>query len=81
MDVTASKNLTFNEANARLTELLCGRTVDCVMRKGKELIIVLTNGCQITMQADVNGDIHYKGHETKIYLSGIDMGSDQGAVR
>jgi len=73
-------SLTFDESNARLTELMCGRTVDCVIRKGKELVIVLTNGVEVTIQTDVNGDIHYKNHETKVHVKGLAFGAQQGVL-
>lgn len=72
--------MTYDESNAKITELLAGRTVDCVMRKGKELVIALDNGCEVTLQSDVNGDIHYKRHETRIQLSGVGIGAQIGVL-
>ena len=64
----------------KLTGLLRGQTVDCVMRKGKELIIVCVNGCQVTIASNINYHIVYKSHETRVYMSGLSMGAMQGAV-
>lgn len=80
-DVRASKNLTFDESNAKLTELMCGRTVDCILRKGLEIIFVFTDGMHVTIASDNKYTIHYKKHETRIYLKGVGMGTVQGNLR
>lgn len=64
----------------QLNKLLRGQTVDCVMRQGKHLIIACTNGCQVVLASNVNYHILYKSHETKVYLSGVDLGAKQGRV-
>ena len=71
-------SLTYDESNARITDVCTGRTIDRVYRKGKELIIVFTDSVELTLQADVNGDIHYKNHEIRIYLEGVGLGAVQG---
>ena len=66
---------------AELNNLLRGQIVDCVMRQGKNLIIVCKNGCQVTIASNVNHHILYKSHETKVYLAGVGMGAKQGAIK
>lgn len=70
--------MTFDESHAKITTELAGRTVDYVGRSGKELEIHTTCGHCIKLQADVNGDIHYKGTSVSILLPGVNIGSVQG---
>ena len=70
--------MTFDESNAKMTEELCGRTVDWVVREGKEIVIYTTCGHQITLQADVNGDIRYKSTAVHIVLDPANFGATQG---
>lgn len=76
--MTETNGLTFDESNARLTDIMTGRTIDRIYRKGKDLIFVFTDNIEVTIASDVNHDIHYKNHETRIYLQGIGMGAVQG---
>jgi len=59
---------------------MCGRTVDCIMRNGLEIIFVFTDGMEVTIASDNTYTIHYKSHETKVYLKGIGMGTVQGKL-
>lgn len=70
--------ITYDESNAAITEHLTGRTVERVERHGKELRICTTCGHEIKLQADVNGDIHFKGCGVRIILEGISSGAEQG---
>ena len=70
--------MTFDESNSRITEALTGRTIDHVFRQGKELILNTTCGHEIRLQADVNGDIHFKGCGVKIKLESLSMGAEMG---
>lgn len=62
---------TFNESNARLTDQLAGRTIDHLVRNGKEIEIICTDGHTVVIQADVNGDIHYKRTDVRIVLPSL----------
>lgn len=59
---------TYNESNAQLTNALCGRTIDHIVRAGKELEIVCTDGHVVVIQADINGDIHHKKTDVRVML-------------
>ena len=61
--------MTFDESNAILTEQLAGRRIDYLFRKGKELHIVCMDGHTVVLQADVNGDVHYKKTDVTIKLT------------
>jgi len=63
--------MTADESNARLTEFLTGRTVDCVTRQGKELTIHTTDGHLVVLQSDVNGDIYCKRVDARIILPDV----------
>ena len=65
--------MTFDESNAYLTQEFAGRRIDYVVRKGKELEFVCTDGHVVIIQADVNGDIHFKQTDVRISLPGVDM--------
>ena len=68
----------FDEANAVITEKLTGRTIQHVVRNGKVLEIYTDDGHIIQLQADVDGDIHYKGMSVKITLEGLDVFGEIG---
>lgn len=70
--------MTYDESNGKLTTELTGRTIEHVERKGKEIVICTTCGHRITLQADVNGDIHYKSTGVSIALEGMGFNSLQG---
>lgn len=72
--------MTFDESNAHLTQELAGRRIDYIVRKGKELIFVCTCGHQVVLQADVNGDIHFKRTDVSIVLPGVEMFSEAGKI-
>lgn len=69
---------TFNESNAAITEHLTGRIIEHVIRKGKELHFVCSDSHVIVLQADVNGDIHYKKTDVSIMLPGVSMLAEAG---
>lgn len=73
-----SNGLTFDESNARLTDVCTGRTIDKIYRKGLDLIIVFTDNIEVTIAADVDYNICYKNHETRVYIPGLAMGSELG---
>ena len=70
--------MTFDESNARITELFTGRTIERVERHGKELVFVTTCGHEIKLQSDVNHDIHFKGCAVKIILDPVGIFAQQG---
>jgi formamidopyrimidine-DNA glycosylase len=70
--------MTFDESNSKITEQLCGRTIDRVERQGKDLVFVTTCGHEIRLASDVNHDIHYKGTSVKIILNATPMQNIQG---
>ena len=61
--------MTFDESNSRITEHFTRRTTDFVVRNGKELEFHMTDGHVIVLQADVNGDIHFKRQNVKVAIS------------
>jgi formamidopyrimidine-DNA glycosylase len=63
----------FDEANARLTNELCGRTIDHIYRQGKELLIQTTCGHSVVIQSDINGDIQHKRTDTKVVIPGVSV--------
>lgn len=65
--------MTYDESNAKLTELCTGRTVNVLIRKDPELILAFTDGLEVTIAADVNGNIQYKKHTKVIQLSGLNI--------
>lgn len=69
-----------NESNARITEQLTGRTIDHVIRKGKEIEMVCTDGHVVVIQADINGDIHHKRTDVRIMLPGVNMSGLAGRM-
>ncbi len=72
--------MTFDESNAMLTEQLTGRTIDHIVRKGKELEFICNDGHVVILQADINGDICYKKTDVRIMLPGVNMFSDAGRI-
>lgn len=71
---------TYDESNARLTDELTGRTIDHLIRKGLEIHIVCTDGHTVVIQADDNGEIHYKRTDVSIMLPGVSMFSEVGNI-
>lgn len=63
----------FDAANSRLTDQLAGRTINYVVRKGKELEFVCDDGHVVILQADVDGDIHHKKTDVRVMLPGVEM--------
>lgn len=73
--------MTFDESNAAITNELTGREIEHVIRNGKILEIVTACGHVIKLQADINGDIHYRGTEVRIVLpAALSVGSI-GSIR
>lgn len=70
--------MTFDESYAHITEALTGRTIERVERAGKELHVCTACGHKVKLQADINGDIHFKGVGVSIALEGLDLFSQQG---
>jgi len=70
----------YNEANAYLTNELTGRTIHSVERKGKEITFVCSDGHAVTIQADVNGDIHYKSTGVRVQLPGFSVVGGVGTL-
>jgi len=58
-----------DEADGRLTNQLCGRTIDYIYRQGKELIIQTTDGHSVVIQADVDGDIQHKRTDVAVLIA------------
>lgn len=58
----------FDESDAKITELMTGRTIDHVIRNGKELEFVCNDGHICVIQADVDGDIHLKRVDVRLYV-------------
>jgi len=63
----------FDEANARLTQQLCGRTIEYIFRKGKEIVIQTTDGHSVVIQADINGDIQHKRTDVGVVIPGVSV--------
>lgn len=72
--------MTFDESNAQLTEQLTGRQIDHLARVGKELEVVCCDGHVVVLQADINGDIHFKRTDVRIMLPGVDMFGKEGSI-
>lgn len=60
--------MTFDESNAHITEQLCGRTIEHVVRVGKVLEFHTTCGHVVKLQACENHDIHFVGTDVRIIL-------------
>lgn len=72
--------ITFDESNAILTQELAGRRIDYLVRKGKELHVICTDGHTVVLQSDVNHDIHFKRTDVTIKIPGVDMIPDVGKL-
>jgi hypothetical protein len=70
--------MTYDESNAALTMGLCGRTIDHILRLGKELHFVCTDSHIIVIQADTQGDIHFKRRDVRIVLPGLNATDELG---
>ena len=70
--------MTFDESNARLTQELAGRRIDYLVRKGKELHIICTDGHTVVIQADIHGDIQYKQTDVSVVMPSFKMLADKG---
>ena len=62
--------MTYDEAQAFLTNELCGRTIAHVERVDKEIVLVTTCGHAIVLKSDLNHDIHYVRTDVRISLTG-----------
>lgn len=60
-------------SDSRITDQLCGRTIEHVVRNGKVLEFYTTDGHVVKLQADVDYDIHHRGTDVKIMLDGVNM--------
>lgn len=72
--------MTFDESNAQLTEQLTGRTIEYILRKGKEIELVCTDGHVVVIQADTRGDIHFKRTDVRIQLPSFSVFGRQGGL-
>lgn len=63
--------ITYDESNAAITEQLCGRTIESVVRNGLILEFRTVCGHVVKLQADVNGDIHFRGTDVSIMLPDV----------
>jgi hypothetical protein len=70
--------MTYDESEGKITESLTGRTIERVERHGKELRLCTTCGHEIKLQADINGDIHFKGCGVRIIIPSLTVGAVQG---
>jgi len=60
--------MTFDESNAHITEQLCGRTIDQVVRVGKVLEFRTSCGHVVKLQACKDFNIHFVGTDVRIIL-------------
>lgn len=65
--------MTFDESNARLTESFHGRTINYVVRNGKQLEFHTECGHVIKLQSDIDHDIHFVSQGVSIQLTGVSM--------
>lgn len=70
--------LTFDEANAQITEAMTGRTVEYVERVGKELHFCMTDGHVVVVQATVDGHIVRKRVDVRIVVPAVEVHSAAG---
>jgi len=73
--------MTFDESNAAITEQLTGRTIEHVVRNGPVLEFVCSDGHVVKLQADVKGNIHYRGTDVRIMLPEVSAMSVAGLVK
>lgn len=69
-----------NEANARITEQLTGRTIDHVIRNGKDIELVCMDGHVVVLAVDTQGNIQHKKTDVRIVLPGVTMNGVAGRV-
>ncbi len=69
---------TFDEANARLTEQLCGRVIQYVYREGLDLVFVTMCGHEVRIAATVDHHIVHKRTDVKVMLQGVSMLAEAG---
>lgn len=69
---------TFDEANARLTNELTGRTIDHVIRNGLDLEIVCTDGHVVVIAATVDHHIVHKRTDVRVMLHGVSVFGEAG---
>jgi len=70
MDVTDSK----------ITDQLSGRTIDHVIRNGKQLEFVTTDGHVVVLQSDINYNIQHFKTDVRIVLPGVSMFGEAGKL-
>jgi len=68
----------FDEANARLTNELTGRTIEYIFRQGKELLIQTTDGHTVVLQVDVDGNIQHKRTDATVVIPGVRLFAKEG---
>jgi len=67
------KRITFEEANAQITEALHGRTFSYLYRKGQELHVVCEDGRDIALQATVDGHIALKNFGSTVIVPPVNL--------
>ncbi len=70
----------FDESNAAITQNLCGRTIEYVVRDGKVLEFHTACGAVVRLQACTKGDIHFVGADVRIVLPEISSNGMLGLV-
>lgn len=69
---------TFEEANAKITNELVGRTIEYVYRDGLDLVIRTTCSHEVRLAATVDHHIVHKKTDVRIMLTGVDMFPEVG---
>ena len=68
---------TFDEADGRITNALCGRTVEYVVRNGLDLELVCADGHTVVLASDLGHNVHLKRTDVSIALPGVTL---QGGI-
>jgi hypothetical protein len=54
--------------NGSITDNLAGRTIERVLREGRDLIFCCTDGAEVRLRADVNYEIRFISKGVKIVV-------------
>jgi len=68
----------FDDSHSIITDQLSGRVIEYVTRNGKVLELHTTCGHIIKLQADTDYDIHYRGTDVSVTLTGANLISTAG---
>jgi hypothetical protein len=71
----------YDNSDSRITDQLSGRTIDHVIRSGKQIELVCADGHVIILQADIDGDIHHRKTDVRITLPNVSMLGGYGRMR